>query len=129
MSTRSDSCHVGLHTSSAIPVNKKHLYNICKMLDQLRGRCADVVQMLNKCVVFTGIPSNNKSKTRLFECLSDVEDGGTTLVFDPYNGEIFLYKLWRPKIFQFEIITHVLLTSFRFIWIPMLWVYAHALQA
>ena len=36
------------------PVNTKHLYNICKMLDQRRRRWADVVQMLYKCFVFTG---------------------------------------------------------------------------
>ena len=42
--------------------------------------------------------------------------------FNPYNAEIFLYKLWRPKdFFQFEIIINVLVSSFRFIWIPMLW--------
>ena len=35
------------------------------------------------------------------------------------------YKSWRPKgLFQFEIIINVLVNSFRFIWIPMLWVYA-----
>ena len=39
---------------------------------------------------------------------------------------IFLYKPWRPKgFFQFEIIITVLVSSFRFIWIPMLWVYGH----
>ena len=27
--------------------------------------------------------------------------------------------------FQFEIIINVLVNSFRFIWIPMLWVYGH----
>ena len=31
-----------------VPVNTKHLYNICTMLDQRRGRWADVVQMLYK---------------------------------------------------------------------------------
>ena len=31
---------------------RKHLYNICTMLDQLRRRWADVVQMLCKCFVF-----------------------------------------------------------------------------
>ena len=41
-----------------------------------------------------------------------------------YNAEIFLYKPLRPKcFFQFEIIINVLVSSFRFIWIPMLWVY------
>ena len=34
------------------PVNAKHLYNICTMLDQRRRRWADVVQMLYKYFVF-----------------------------------------------------------------------------
>ena len=38
-----------------IPVNVKHLYNICTMLDQRRRRWADIVQMLCKCSAFTGI--------------------------------------------------------------------------
>ena len=37
---------------------------------------------------------------------------------------IFLYKPWSPKgLFQFEIIINVLVSTFWFIWIPMLWVY------
>ena len=36
------------------PVNTKHLYNICTMLDQRRRRWADVVQILYKCFVFSG---------------------------------------------------------------------------
>ena len=39
-----------------IPVNTKHLCNICTMLDQRRRRWADVVRMLYKCFVFAGIP-------------------------------------------------------------------------
>ena len=36
----------------------------------------------------------------------------------------FLFEPWRPKGFiQFEIIINVLVSSFWFIWIPMLWVY------
>ena len=34
------------------PVNTKHLYNICTMLDQRRRRWAGVVQMLYKCFEF-----------------------------------------------------------------------------
>ena len=34
---------------TSIPVNTKHLYNICTMLDQRRKRCAEVLQMLCKC--------------------------------------------------------------------------------
>ena len=33
----------------------EQLYHICSMLDQRRRRWADVVQMLCKCCVFTGI--------------------------------------------------------------------------
>ena len=45
-----------IHTSSTpIPANTKHLYNICTMPDQRRRRWADVVQMLFKCFVFSGI--------------------------------------------------------------------------
>ena len=43
--------------------------------------------------------------------------------FNPYNDEIFLRKPCRPmNCFQFEIIINVLVSSFRLIWIPMLWV-------
>ena len=46
--------------------------------------------------------------------------------FNPYNAKIFLFKPWRLKIFfKFEIIMNVLVTSFQFIWTPMLWVYDH----
>ena len=40
------------------PVNAKHLYNICTMLDQRRRRWADVVQMLYKCFVITRYLAN-----------------------------------------------------------------------
>ena len=39
---------------SGSPVNTKHLYNICTMLDQRRRRWADVVQMLYEYVVYPG---------------------------------------------------------------------------
>ena len=38
-----------------VPVSAKHLYNICEMLGQRRSRWADVVQMLNKWLVFAGV--------------------------------------------------------------------------
>ena len=38
-----------------IPVNTKHLYNICTIVDQRRRCWADVVQMLYKYCVFAGI--------------------------------------------------------------------------
>ena len=37
------------------PVNTKHFYNICIMSVQRRRRWADVIQMLGKCFMFTGI--------------------------------------------------------------------------
>ena len=36
------------------PVNTKHVYIMCTMLDQRRRRWANVVQMLYKCFVFAG---------------------------------------------------------------------------
>ena len=45
-------------------------------------------------------------------------------VVNPWSAEMFLYKPWRPKGFsQFKVIIKVLVSSFWFIWIPMLWVY------
>ena len=63
---RSSLCHCYLlsfamvgfpHPIRHLPVNTKHLYNICTMLDQRRRRWADVVQILYKCSVFAGLPS------------------------------------------------------------------------
>ena len=42
---------------------------------------------------------------------------------NPWSAEIFLYKPYN--FFQFDIIITVLVGSFRFIWIPMLWVCGH----
>ena len=39
------------------------------------------------------------------------------------NVEIFLHKSCKSKFFQFEIIINVFVSSFRFIWIPILWFY------
>ena len=45
---------------------------------------------------------------------------------NPYNAELLFTKPWRPKIvFLFKIIINVLVSSFWFIWIPMLWIYGH----
>ena len=44
----------------------------------------------------------------------------------PQSADFFQYKPWRPKGFlQFETIINVLVISFWFIWLPMLWVYDH----
>ena len=43
-----------------------------------------------------------------------------------WDAEILLYNPWRPKgLLKFEIIINVLVSSVRFIWIPMVWVYGH----
>ena len=53
-------------------------------------------------------------------------DTGYTGLSNPYSAEIFLCKPWRPKgFFQFEIIINVLVSSFCFIYIPMLRVYGY----
>ena len=50
----------------------------------------------------------------------------TRLKINPYSAEIFLNKPRRPKgSVQFVIIINVLVSSFCFIWIPMLWVYGY----
>ena len=96
------SCVLVLGRVHSMPVNTKHLWNICTMLDQRRRRWANIVQMLNKCFVFAGmLPRVN-----------------------PYSAEICLYKQWTPTCFlQIKFIINVLVSSVRFIWIPMLWVY------
>ena len=44
----------------------------------------------------------------------------------PLKRWIDLWKPWRPKdFFKFEIIINVLVSSFWFIWIPVVWVYGH----
>ena len=49
------------------------------------------------------------------------------LTLNPWSAELFLQNPWKPEDFftQFEIIFNVSVTSSRFIWIPMLWVYGH----
>ena len=60
---------------------------------------------------------------RWSEC--DHEHGVPSTV-NPYNADLVLYKPWRPKgFYQFEIVKNALVNYFRFIWIPMLWVYVH----
>ena len=52
---RHAACTDNLIINISIPVNTKHLYNICTTLAQRRRRWADVVQMLYKCFVFAEI--------------------------------------------------------------------------
>ena len=49
---------VGYCACLCFPVNTKHLYNICTMLDQCRRRWANIVQMLCKCFVFAAFLSS-----------------------------------------------------------------------
>ena len=63
------------HLKTAFLVNTKHLHSICTMLDQRRGRWADVVKMFCKCfvlaaglLVLMGLYSLNQFNT-LFNCL------------------------------------------------------------
>ena len=47
-----------------------------------------------------------------------------SLHINPSSAELFLFKPWEPKVFfQFEIIINILISSFWFIWIPMLYFY------
>ena len=61
------------------PINHKHLYNICTMLDQRRRRWADVVQMLYKCFVFARMDTVPSKHNALNQCWSSVVEGGPTL--------------------------------------------------
>ena len=47
----------------SIPVNTKHLYNICTMSAQRRRRWAHVVQMVYKWFVFAGMYTDPCSPT------------------------------------------------------------------
>ena len=47
--------HQSRTSSNPIRVNTKHLYDICRMLDQRGRRWADVGQMLYKCFGFVGM--------------------------------------------------------------------------
>ena len=60
--------------SVSYPVNAKHWYNSCTMLDYRRRRWADVVQMLYKCFVFVGnrpiIQKKLQSEKKIFNPLT-----------------------------------------------------------
>ena len=43
--------------------------------------------------------------------------------FNPHTLKYFLYEPWC--LFQFEVSINVSVSSYRFIWIPMLWDYGH----
>ena len=65
---------------------------------------------------------------KLMLCLKDITktENKTWLTLQPLQRWNIFYKLWRTKgFFQFEIIITALVSSFWFIWIPMLLVYSH----
>ena len=47
------------------------------------------------------------------------------VVFNPKNADFFMETSENKGLFQFELIKNVLVSSFRLIWITMLWVYGH----
>ena len=57
--TKSIRHHKYLIMEDNFPVNTKHLYSICTMLDQCQRRWDDIVQMLYKCFVFGGFDLQN----------------------------------------------------------------------
>ena len=62
------------------------------------------------------------------KCLKQMYSSSHTFIENkPLQRWIILYKRWSPKVvfIQFEVIINVLVSSFQFIWIPMLWVYVH----
>ena len=65
------------------PVNTKHLYNICTMLDQRLGRLNDVVQMLCKCFVFAGYEVNSSFNYGPHANLFPIYKSGTEYVIVP----------------------------------------------
>ena len=55
-----NSLHLGVSST-----NTKHLYNICTTSAKLLRRWSNIVQMLNKCVVFTGRSMFHKAYIRV----------------------------------------------------------------
>ena len=49
----------------------------------------------------------------------------STACTNPHSAEIFCINHGEQRVFQLKNIINVLVSSFRFIWIPMLWVYDH----
>ena len=89
------------------PVNTKHLYNICTMLDQRRRRWSDVVQILYKCFcVCWGtlcLPSKRKRLTTVSATLAQ-HQANTGLTCDVCWEEVDWWvnssyhdNIWVPK--------------------------------
>ena len=55
----------------------------------------------------------------------DSSEVGTDTAQPSQRRNIFVKTMKAKGFFQFEIIINVFVSSFRFIWIPMLWVYGH----
>ena len=72
-----------------------------------------------------GVVWNWCGVTYLMTCVSGVHSITLWSLY-PVQRWNSVYKPWRPKgYFQFEIFSNILVSSFRFIWILMLWVYGH----
>ena len=54
-----------IYCPTALPVNTKHVYNICTLLDQHRRRWVAIVHMLCKCLCFPGFGTNLKDSNCL----------------------------------------------------------------
>ena len=97
-------------TQVNIPENKGHWSNVVLMLGKRRRRWANI-------------------KTALVQHILWLYQRGKYIVYylTLYHAELFLCESWKLKgFFQFEIIIYFLVNSaFRFIWIPMLWVYGN----
>ena len=54
-----------------------------------------------------------------------LRSSSSSLMTDDKSTSVSLFNLCMKGYFQFEIIINVLVRSFCFIWIPMLWGYSH----
>ena len=59
--------YIWIYSQWTLPVNTKHLHNICAMSDQRRRRWADAVQMLYKCFVFAGLGTPTLKQLRWYD--------------------------------------------------------------
>ena len=95
-STVQQSKHPTLSTS-CIPVNTTHLYNICTMSAQRRRRWADVVQLLYKWFVFAEMAQqvNVNIHSHCVQCWTSVGDVVPTL-YKWYTNGLCLLR-WHNK--------------------------------
>ena len=78
--------------------------------------------LMDKCI----ISDENRSNKLYLLSRSSQSTDDRRFLFNPWSAEFCYKNLGGQNIFfQFEIIINVLVSSFRFIWIHMLWVYDH----